>query len=325
MGAFEEDLYDDFTAEEAEGAALIGDELDGLGMDGFEGDFEDDFADSFGEDSYEDESYFDIEAMDDFETDDSLDFEAYEDDYADADEALENVMAYALGAEDADEFLGRLARGLVSVGRRAVRGIRRAAPTIGRIAGGVSRVASLIPHPAAQAVGRVAGLVGRGANLVQQLRAEGATEEEALDAFAEMAARDPRAMPIVAGLTARTVLKSQSARLSPSARKQVVRQMAGATRTLTNNRGPAAVRAMPKIARSVTRTAAARATPPATAVKAVRRTTAKVARSPALTRKLARPSPTARQRVAVATRSSTSTRPRSFTIQGPARITITAA
>jgi hypothetical protein len=327
MGAFEEDLYDDFAAAEAEGAALMGDELEGLGMDGFEDEFEDEFAEGFETDDYEDDAYFDVEAMDDFEAaDDFDDFDTYEDEDADAEEALENVMAYALGAEDADEFFGRLVRGLRRVGGRVIGAVRRAAPVVGNIARGVSQVASLIPHPYAQAVGRVAGLVGQGANLVQRLRAEGATEEEALDAFAEMAVRDPRALPIVAGLTARTVLKSKGARLSPSARKQVVKQMTGAAKNLTQRRGPAAVRAMPKIAKSVKRTAAAKATPPATAVKAVRRTAGKVARSPALTRKLARPSPVARQRVAIATRTTaTPARSRSFIIQGPARITISAA
>jgi hypothetical protein len=318
MGAFEEDLYDDFAAAEAEGTALMGDELEGLGMEGFDDEVEDDFTEGFEADTYEDDAYFDVEAIDDFD--------AYEDDYADAEEALENVIAYALGAEDADEFFGRLVRGLRKVGGKVIGAVRKAAPVVGNIARGVSRLASLIPHPYAQAVGRVAGLVGQGANLVQRLRAEGATEEEALDAFAEMAARDPRALPIVAGLTARTVLKSKGARLSPSARKQVVRQMTGAAKNLTQRRGPAAARSMPKIAKSVNRTAAAKAAPPATAVKAVRRTAAKVARSPALTRKLARPSPIARQRVAIVARTMPApTRPRSFIIQGPARITIAAA
>jgi hypothetical protein len=326
MGAFEDDLYDDFAAGEAEGAALMGDEFEDLGMDEFEDEFEDDFAEGMEAEAYDDESYFDLEAMDDFEAYDEFDdgFEGYEDDDEDAEDALEDVMAYALGAEDADEFFGRLLKGLKKVGGRVFKAVRRAAPMVGNIARGVSQVASLIPHPYAQAVGGVAGLVGQGANLVQRLRAEGASEEEALDAFAELAARDPRALPIVAGLTARTVLKSKAARLSPSARKQVVKQMTRAAKSLTNTRGPAAVRAMPKIAKSVKRTAAAKAASPATAVKAVRRTATKVARSPAMTRKLARPSPIARQRISTVVRRRL-VRPRTYVIQGPARITISAA
>jgi hypothetical protein len=194
---------------------------------------------------------------------------------------------------------------------------------VGRIARGVSKVASLIPHPYAQAVGRVAGLVGKGARLVQRLRAEGASEEEALEAFAEMAARDPRALPIVAGLTARTVLKRKGAALSPMTRKKVVKQMKSAAKTLVAKRGPGAIRALPKIAMSVKRTAAAKGASTATATKAVRRTAAKVARSPALTRKLAKPSVMAKRRVAKATKAAKMAR--SYTIPGPARITISAA
>lgn len=326
MGAFEAELYEDLAADEAEGAALMEDEFEDLGMDEMEEEFDEEFEEGFEAEAYEDDAFFDEEGMDEFDLGDEFDDEldAYDEGYEDAEEALDDVMAYALGAEDADEFFGRLFKGLKKIGGRVVRGIRKAAPVVGKIASGVSRVASMIPHPYAQAVGRVAGLVGRGANLVQRLRAEGASEEEALDAFAELAARDPRALPIVAGLAARTVLKSKGARMSPTARKQAVKQMKGAAKTLVRRRGPAAVRALPKIAKSVKRTAAIKRTTPATAVKAVRRTAAKVARSPALTRKLARPSVTAKRRVAAAVGTST-LRPRSYVIPGPARITITAA
>ena len=144
-------------------------------------------------------------------------------------------------------------------------GVKKYAPAVGKIASGVSRVASLIPHPYAQAIGKVAGVVGKAANLAQKLRAEGATEEEALEAFAELAAKDPRALPIVAGLTARTVLKGQGAQLSPAARKQLVHQMKGATTNLVAKRGLRAVRAMPKIAKTVKRTAAAKGLSPVAA------------------------------------------------------------
>ena len=135
-----------------------------------------------------------------------------------------------------------------------------------------------------------------------------------------MAAQDPRALPIVAGLTARTVLKNKAARMSPMARKQVVKQMQGAAKSLVARRGPGAVRAMPKIAKSVKRTAAAKGIPPIAATKVVRRTAAKVAKSPALTRKLTRPSPAAKRLVRAAGGGGA---PRSFMIPGPARITIT--
>jgi hypothetical protein len=323
MAALEEELYDDLAYEEAEGAAALEDELEmeELGMDEFE--------DAYDEDEFEVEAYDDEDAY--FDEEDELEaaedyyeeFDEFDEGYDEEEDALDDVMAYALGAEDADEFFGRLFRGLKKIGGKVIRAVRKAAPVVGRIARGVSRVASVIPHPYAQAIGRVAGVVGRGARLVQRLRMEGASEEEALEAFAEMAARDPRALPIVAGLTARTVLKSKGARLSPAARKRVVKQMKGAAKNLVRKRGPVAIRALPKIAKSVKRTAAVKGTPSISAAKVVRRTAAKVARSPALTRKLARPSPTAKRLMRKA-----GVKGRgygSYVIPGPARVTITAA
>ncbi len=324
MAALEEELYEDLDYEEAEGMAAMEDELE---MDEFgEEEFEEEFDDFEAEDYEDEEAYFEEDFMDEYEADDYGDYDDYdefdefEDDYA-AEDTLDDVMAFALGAEDADEFFGRLVKGFKKVAKKVKRGIRKAAPVVGRIARGVSRVARVIPHPYAQAIGRVAGVVGKAANLAQRLRAEGATEEEALEAFAEMATGDRRALPIVAGLTARTVLKSKGARMSPGARKQVVKQMKGAAKTLVRKRGPKAIRALPKIAKSVKRTAAVKGTPPVAATKVVRRTAAKVAKSPTLTRKLARPSATTKRLV----RKAASKAARSYVIQGPARVTISAA
>jgi hypothetical protein len=160
--------------------------------------------------------------------------------------------------------------------------------------------------------------------MAQRLRAEGASEDEGLEAFAELAVKNPRLLPVVAGVAARSVLKSKGARMSKPARKQAVKQMKSAAKTLVRKRGPVAIRALPKIAKSVKRNAAAKGTPASTAVKVVRRTAAKVATSPALTRKLARPSPSAKRRVKLVVRRSL-VRPRSYVIPGPARITITGA
>jgi hypothetical protein len=321
MSALEDDLFEDLAFEAAEGEAEMEDEFE---MEDYADEFEDEFEDGFEMEAYEDEDFFEDEG---FEAYDAYESDAYED-YA-AEDAMENAMAYALGAEEADEFFGKLVKGLKKVGGKVVRGIKKAAPVVGKIASGVSRVASLIPHPYAQAVGKVAGVVGKAANLAQKLRAEGASEEEALDAFAEMAAKDPRALPIVAGLTARTVLKGKGAQLSPMARKQVVKQMKAATNNLVAKQGLPAVRAMAKIAKTVKRNATAKGIPPATAVKVVRRTAAKVAKSPMLARKLSRPNPAAKRIVRAAGvgggLGGGAVAPRSFVIPGPARITISAA
>lgn len=318
MSALEDDLYEDLAFEAAEGESALEDEFE---MEDDADAFEDEFEDEFEMEAYEDEDFF---ADDGFEAFDAYEYDAYEEDYA-AEDAMESALAYALGAEEADEFFGKLLKGLKKVGSKVASGIKKAAPVVGRIASGVSRVASLIPHPYAQAIGRVAGVVGKAANLAQKLRAEGATEDEALEAFAEMAARDPRALPIVSGLTARTVLKGKGAQLPPAARKQVVHQVQGAAKNLVAKRGPAAIRAMPKIARAVKRNAAAKGIPPVAAVKVVRRTAAKVAKSPALTRKLARPNPAAKRIVRAAGAATGPMTPRTFMIPGPARITISAA
>jgi hypothetical protein len=318
MSALEDDLYEDLAFEAAEGEAEMEDEFE---MEGFADGFEDEFEDAFEMEGYEDE---DTLFEDEFEAYDAYESDAYEEDYA-AEDAMESAMAYALGADEADEFFGKLISGLKKVGGKVLSGIKKAAPVVGRIASGVSRVASLIPHPYAQAIGRVAGVVGKAANLAQRLRAEGASEEEALEAFAEMAARDPRALPLVAGLTARTVLKGKGAQLSPAARKQVVKQVTGATKNLVARRGLPAVRAMPKIAKTVKRNAIAKGIPPVSAVKVLRRTAAKVAKSPTLVRKLSRPNPAAKRLVRAAAVSGGGLAPRSYVIPGPARITISAA
>ncbi|MET0091450.1 MAG: hypothetical protein ABW068_15780 [Candidatus Thiodiazotropha sp.] len=258
MSALEDDLFEDLAYEEAEGMAAMDEAyaFDDLEMDDFDDEFDDevDFDEGMDEGVYAFDEFDDeFDEVDDF-YDEFDEYEAYDEfAFEDADEAMDDIMAYALGAEDADEFFGRLFKKLKSFGKKVVSGIKKAAPVVGKIAGGISRVASLIPHPAAQAIGRVAGVVSKGARLAQRLRMEGASEEEALEAFAELAAEDPRAIPMVAGLTAKTILKSKSARLSPAARKRVVKQMKGAAKTLVHKQGPKAIRALPKIAKSVKR------------------------------------------------------------------------
>lgn len=319
MAALEDD-FEDLAYEDAEGAAALEDDF---AAEDYGNGFEDDGFDALEAEGLEDEDMlYEDDAFDSFEADGFDAYDAFEDDF-ESEDALDGAMAYALSADEADEFFGKLVKGLKSVGKRVVSGIKKAAPVVGRIAGGVSKVASLIPHPYAQAVGKVAGVVGKAAQLAQRLRAEGASEDEALEAFAEMAARDPRALPLVAGLSARSVLKSNGASMSHAARKNVVKQMKGAAQTLVRQRGPTAIRALPKIVKSVKRTAAIKGTPRTAAAQVVRRTAAKVAASPGLVRKLARPSPAGVRLVRTLGHNGTATR--SFVIPGPARISISVA
>jgi len=322
MSAFEEDLFDDLAYEEAEGSAALFDddgfdELDAMDEEAMLFDGEEDFeaGDGFIADGFDDSDGFDdlegdgFEAMagfDDLEGEGFDDFEAEE-----AEDLLDSAMAYALDAEDTDEFFKKLWRGIKKVGRGVVRVAKKAAPIIGKVARVAAPILSSIPTPWTQGIGAAASLLG-------SLAAEGATEEEALEAFAELAARQPAAVPIVAGLTARTVLKGAGKRMSPAARKRAVKDAKAAAKLLMRKRGPAAVRAMPKIAAAVRRQAAAKRTPPAARTKVIKRAALKVARSPEMTRKLSRPSAKAKRLV----KNAGVGKMRTITIPGPARITI---
>ena len=203
-------------------------------------------------------------------------------------EAWDELIAYALGAEDSDEFFRRLARGIGRFAKGAVRAVRKAAPTIGRIARTIAPVASLIPG--------VGTAVDSVANVVGQLMADEASEEEALEAFAELATRTRSAVPIAAGLAARRVLGPAAARMPMRQRVAAVRTVRRAATQLVNRGGPTAIRALPRIARSVRRTGVVRRTPPAMRPRVLARTVGRVVqRSPRLRRQLAQPLARGRQ------------------------------
>jgi len=229
-----------------------------------------DFADPYEDDA--DGDAWDGGDMGDFyEDEDSMEAD-------EAEESIGNVLGGILGAEDEDEFLGNLFRGAKNL-------VQKAAPIVGKIARGAAPILSMIPHPAAQVAGRVAGVLGK-------LRAEGASVDDALEAVAEVAARDPRALPVVAGLAARSVVKNRAAAMSPGQRQQVARTMTRAATRLVQSGGPQAIRALPKITKSVKRTAAARGTPVNARPAVVARTASKVAQNPSMLRRLSTPSPT---------------------------------
>jgi hypothetical protein len=146
----------------------------------------------------------------------------------------------------------------------------------------VAPVASLIPGYGT-AIGGIANVVG-------QLMADEASEDEALDAFAELAVRNRAAIPLVAGLAARRVLGPAAARMPAAARVQAVRTVRRAATQLVNRGGPAAIRALPRIANSVRRTAVTRRTPPSVRPMVLARTARRVAaRGHGLRRQLTQP------------------------------------
>ncbi len=322
MSALENEMYEDLEYEEAEGMSEFYDEE--LGMDESdyydEDEFNDDFDDEFEASSFNEDDSDDFEDFDDFDDFDEFEgFSEYDgfdesdefDDEDGSEEAMDSVMAFALDSEDTDEFFKKLFRKAKKFAKKAVKVARKAAPIIGKIGRIAAPILSKLPFPQAQIAARVARLAGR-------LRAEGASEDEVLEAVAEIATKDKRALPIVAGLTAQTILKGKGQAMSFKARKKVVKDMKKAAKLLVRKRGSKAVRALPKIVKSVKRSTANKGTPSIVKTKIVKNTAIKVAKSPTLTRKLAKPSVKAKIAAKKVVKA------RSYTIPGPARITVTA-
>jgi hypothetical protein len=281
MSISETDIMEDLAYAEAEGPADMIDSLEG---DMWESEDSGDLAeDYFGEDGAE----------------------FGEDAYESEDAFTSNMISAALGAESEDAFFGKLFSGIKSIAQKV-------APVVGKIARGAAPILSAIPLPQAQLAGRIAGLLGN-------LRAEGGTVEDALEAVAEIAVRDQRALPIVAGLAARSVIKNSGANMPLAKRQQIASTMTRAANNLVASGGPKAIRALPKIARSVKRTAAASGTPPSVQPKVVARTASKVAQNPSLLRKLSAPSPKGQ---AIAASVGGGGYGRTISVPGPATITI---
>ncbi len=287
MDRYEESMFDDLAFDEAEGASDSYDEYDEADeADGYdeadEGDEYDEGDEGDEGDEYETASFDEMDGGDELDEGDGFD----EGDESDED-AWDEMMANALGAEDSDEFFRRIGRGI----RRVAGAVRRAAPTIGRIARAVAPVASLIPG--------VGTAIGGVANVVGQLMADEASEDEAMDAFAELAVRNRTAIPLAAGLAARRILGPAAARMPAAARLQAVRTVRRAATQLVNRGGPTAIRALPRIANSVRRTAVARRTPPSVRPRVLAGTVRRVAgRAPGLRRRLTRPLAAGRRIVA---------------------------
>lgn len=326
--------------DEAEGAAEAMDEGDEFDVEAFDDDF--DAGDEFdlGEEDPGDEfeAFDESDFGDEFDEDGFDEFDDEGDEFDAGDEFdLEEAMAVALGAEDTDEFFGRI-----------MSAVRRIAPVVGQVARVAAPIASAIPLPFTQAAAPALRLLG-------QLKAEGANEEEALDAFAELAAYDEAVLPVVAGIAARAAGGAKLARAPLAARRAVVKTISRTGTNLVRRHGKKSARAIPAAVKSVRRAAAVRRTPARARPRLVGRTLRRVSRSRGLTRRLARPNPAARARVRRAVRRGGvgvrgyrggvgirggygggvgggigrpgygvggGRRPRSWTINGPVRITV---
>jgi hypothetical protein len=286
MDGYDEEMFDDLAIDEAEGSADQGDEMDEL--DELDSGDEMDEADE----ADEVDAYDEYDEADETDAWDETDEGDHWDETDEGDESpasptrtLDRAMAHALAAEDTDEFFRRIARGV----RRVAQVARRVAPVVGRIARAAAPIAGMIPGPWGAAARAATSVLGR-------LRADEASEEEVLDAFAELAVRNPAALPIAAAVATRRMLGPAAARLPAAQREQAVRTVRQAATRLVNNGGPTAIRALPRLARSVQRTAVARRTPPAQRPQVLARTAARIAgRGAGLQRQLTRPLPTGRE------------------------------
>jgi hypothetical protein len=151
-----------------------------------------------------------------------------------------------------------------------------------------------------------------------------ADEMEAFDEVADWYAEEEAdaAIPVLAGLAARTIarplMRAGVRTLSRPIRRALVRTASQAARTLVR-RGPAAVRALPRVARVVARQVAQRRVPVAAAPRVLRRAAAQVAARPRVLRRLARPAPSVIQGGGVVQARS---HIRQIRLRGPVQITI---
>lgn len=182
----------------------------------------------------------------------------------DAADEIDDAVAEVLQADDADEFLG----GLRNV-------LRKVAPI-------VSKVAPLLPIPGA-------GLIGKAADIVSKVAADEGDEMDAIDDLADLSdsvdSVDPVA-PVVAGLAIKKAIPTISA-MPHGTRKQLVKATTAATKHVARAHGAQAAKVMPAIVRHARRTAARTGAPASALPQLVKKTAAKVARSPQLARRMA--------------------------------------
>jgi ABC-type transporter Mla subunit MlaD len=245
---------------------------------------------------------------------------------------FEEEVADGLDAADDDEFFGRLLGGLGRAASALGRGaagsvagrIGSFAQQAGRVAGQVGQAAQRV-SPAAQAAARLARMlgapgaasalgnigqfaqgVGRAAGGAQglfgqlsQLLGQGGNAMDAFEDMADLFAEDgvDEALPAVVGLAARAAARGLGFRnltqVSQAGRRALVRGVAAAARELIRQRGPHAVRALPRLAQAATRVAMRRARTPQQLAQAVRRglpqAARRVAQNPQVVRRLAQP------------------------------------
>jgi hypothetical protein len=252
---FEDDVMQDLSGEgpavssdEAAFAAMAAAATDGFGEEPLEGDMRED-TDPAANVAAEDGSGED--ADDDLGLD--PEFDAVE-----TPDGLEAAIAETLDAQGPEEFFARLLGGVGRLAARPALGTRRQSA---RSRG--ARPAS--QEGASSETGTRGSLTGVMRRLGRYL-AEDIDEREALDDLTELFVEEglDEALPVLGGLAARTLLQPLSAgRIGAPLRRQLVETATQAARTLGERAGPEALRALPRLAQSIGRTAGRRDARPA--------------------------------------------------------------
>ena len=241
--------------------------------------------------------------------DDSFDgfdeYDAYDQgdayDAYDQGDAFEDAMVDALEAEDSDEFLRRIARGV----RSAARVAQQVGRGVGQVARVVAPIASMIPLPQAQAIARVAQVAGR-------LLADGADEFEALDGLVDLADAEDlidAAAPAIATMAVHGAMP-QAARLPQATRQQLVRATTQTAQAIARQQGTQAVRALPAVVQTAQRMARQQGVPPTALPRIIQQLGQRLSRNPQMIRRLIRSaSPALRQHICAACGSSARPRP----------------
>ena len=213
-----------------------------------------------------------------------------------------------------------------------------------QVAGGARRVqgwagtAGRVARGVGGAAGNAEGLLSQ----LSQLIGGGGDELDDFDAMADLFESGiDEALPAAVALAARAAARGLGfrnvAQLTQPGRRALVRGIAAAARELVRERGPRAVRALPRLAQSATRVATRSAPTPRQAVQAVQRglprTARRIAQSPRTLRRLSHPSsragggaraPLSRDnQVGRGRPTSRITGARTFHIDGPVKLTVT--
>ena len=247
-------------------------------------------------------------------------------------EALEDSITDALAAREGDEFFRALLGGVGQIAGATQRGATRVSQAARRAGEAVTEGAAR----ASMAAGRVGGAareaaqarnpLGHFLHLLRQHQRQGFDEldslEELSDEFAE--GDYDEAIPVLAGLAARSVLTAAAGRavrrVSRPLRRRVLRSAVQTAQSLVRQGGAEGMRALPRIVRRVARRAARTGLRPSALPQAIQRTAAQVLAQRA-------PSPVGSQAVSATTvrrrgRDELEGFPRRMILQGPVEIRI---